>query len=297
MKKINKLLYVVLSFSILLASSGITVNAQDKDENLEKSYIQIYEEYTKKNENARTRRNLSELSEEDIRVLEEQQVDSVFYEFFRFFKDNDFTDLYKSEKSKIILKDDLNTPVYYASVDNDEKILIQIGHQKYYIHSETSGMNIRIVLSTDDVSMDLYVEEYEDSPIKEDYELFAAEPITRGAGAYWLQESGGIKGTTGGWLTVIGIVVDAGGWVATLTGNVVGGIITQVVGSALTIGSLVYKTYYTITYQSQRSDCRSYIRQRKRFYQHNNYTGYLKQITSYFHSVRPDYAGGACMGY
>ncbi|MGL5563098.1 MAG: hypothetical protein ACRDCN_10825 [Tannerellaceae bacterium] len=292
MKRKIKIPCVILCFMMLL--SGITINAEYQKTDLEDSYLQIYEEYKKKNANSRINNELNDLTESDITALEEQKVNNIFYDFFKHFKYNGFSDLQNDEKSKIILNENLNTPIYYASVNNDEKILIQIGYRKYYIHFEISDMNKKIVLTTDDISMDLYSIKYEDNLYVEQENL---NPITKGAGAYWLSEAGGIKGKTGGWLTVLSIVVSAGGWVATLTGNVVGGYISQVVSSALTIGSLVYTTYYTITYQSRRSDCTSYIRERKNFYQYSNHSGYLKQTYSYFHSVRPDYAGGACMGY
>ena len=290
-KVVSKLSIIVLISLICISTLSLNVNAISTSEDLQDTYANTYANYVLQNSKKRAA-VASSLTDGDYQRLEEKNVDPVFYDFFMLFKDTDFSDLYNCESGKISLNEKLNTPVLFLAVD-DTRIMVQISDQKYYITTETDGLNKNVTLSTKDgKSTDLYYEHHNlDSEYSDIPDAFKM------ARASWLSESGGIKGKTGGWLTVLSIVVSAGGWVATLTGNFVGGVIAQTVSSALLVGELVHCTYYTITYQSRRSDCQTYIRERKVFYQYSNYTNYLKTTYSYFHSVNPEYVGGACVGY
>ena len=290
-KVVSKLAIVVLISLICINTLSLNIHASSTPDDLQDTYANTYANYVLQNSKKRAA-VASSLTDGDYQRLEEKNVDPVFYDFFTFFKGTDFSDLYNCESGKISLSETLNTPVLFLAVD-DTRIMVQIGEQKYYIINEIKGLNKSVNLVTEDgKTTNLYYEQYDI-----EFEYSEMPDAFKMARASWLSESSGIKGKTGGWLTCIAIVVDAAGWVATFTGNIVGGIITQVVGTALLVGELYYQTYYTITYQSRRSDCQTYIRERKVFYQYSNYTNYLKTTYSYFHSVNPDYVGGACVGY
>ncbi len=260
---------------------------------MDEIYEEIYNQY--ESQNLRRRSTASTLSKENLIELQKQEVDPIFYDFFTLFSSTNFEDLYTTDSAKITVNSELNMPVLIKVKKED--LHIQIGNKNYVMELKEEGMNKWILLSIKGKTMILYSEVYEeqnseDTLIMDDFRL-----QTR-AGAYWMAESGGVKGETGGWFTVANIAVSVAGVIATLANAPLAITLSiAATGFGLTVGQARYVTLYTIKYQSQRSDCRTYIRERKVYYQYNNYTGYLKTTYYQFHATRPDYAGGACTGY
>ncbi len=289
-RKMNQILVLLLSLSLVMNSFS-KVNANGNYQvNLDEMYEDIYNQYQLQNQ--RRRSVAPTLSKENLVELQKQEVDPIFYDFFTIFSSYNFEDLYYTDSAKIIVNKELNTPIL-IKVQNEE-LHIQIGNKKYVMETKEEELNKWVLLSISGKTMVLYSEVYEnqniDIPLKDEYRLESR------SGAYWMAESGGIKGETGMWLKVLAYVTWAGSSPLIQASSSVG-IIIWLVSGAVAIGTNMYVTMYTIKYQSQRSDCRTYIRERTDYYQYNNYTGFLKTDYYYFHAERPDYAGGACMGY
>lgn len=274
------ILCFLISFSSVVAASAI------------ESVLDV--EYMNLVSSQRVQRSRSStLSENNLEELRRQNVDEDFYLFFESFSGTNFIDYISTDIGSVVINEDTDTPILIdGSINNQLRILIN--SEEYIVTKEDNLYGSNILLENKaGKHMFLHEETYDiiDLMTNENNPL-----VNSRAGAYWLPEGGGSKGKTGTWLVVLALALDAAGWVGKFNHPVVG-IVLKVVGSAVTIGSLFYVTLYTIVYQAQRSDCRSYIKQRKVFYNHSNYTEYLKTQYTYFHSVRPDYAGGACMGY
>lgn len=227
---------------------------------------------------------------EEYAALREQKVDEYFYDFFKMFKEDDFSQLFELNQTQIILNEKYNIPIYYEV--RKDVILIQIGKKEYFIETIKENLDTTVLIKTKvGKTTVLYEEKYEESEFK-----MPLSPKAR-AGAYWLRESAGIKGQTGGWLKVLSIAADAGSIIGTVTGNALFGIGSIILSVGIKVGESFYQTLWTKKYQSLRSDCKTYVRERIDFYQYNDYHGFIKRHYNYFHSSRPDYAGGSCTNY
>ena len=235
----------------------------------------------------------STLDSHNLEELRRHNVDEDFYLFFEAFSGTNFIDYLSTNAGSIVINEDSGFPILIdGSIDNQLRILI--GYEEYNITTEDNGYGVNLLLEhPNGKSMYLHEETYYNVDTMMTDNSFS---INSRAASYWLPFKGGVKGQTGSWLIVLGLALEAAGWVAKFNHGIVGTVL-KVVGTVVTVGSLYYVTLYTEIFQSQRSDCRSYIQQQKNFYNYNNYTKLLKIQTTYFHSVRPDYVGGACMGY
>lgn len=305
MRKKIKILYLIMSVILIFSSSNSIIIAKNSNSqnitNYEDLYLDIYNKYVysnsklKKNTTFSNNENIYNLSQNEVSLLKKYNVDSDFFEFFSYFKDDSFSNIRKFSNSQILLNNEHNIPIFYASIDSNQKLLVQIGMNKYYIYEKRKGPNLKIILETNNKLMNLYEESYNIN--ENNFKNTGVDITTLSNSSYWLKEGAGIKGKTGMWLTVLSVVADAGGYIAKVTGNAALGTITMLLASSTLVGSVFYQTLYTIKYQSQRSDCRTYVRERTEFYQYSNYSRFLKQTYTYFHSTRPDYAGGKCMLY
>lgn len=233
------------------------------------------------------------LDENDIKELEKHDVDKDFYLFFEAFVGSDFTNYMSTSEGSIIINEESKVPILLdGSIEN--KLIVLIGDTQYAIKQEDNLFGSNLLLEHHNgKKMYLHEETFNNAPVSNENHNPMANVRS---GAYWRSPSGPVRGKTGSWLAVLSLALEAVGWVGKFKHPVVGTIF-KAVGSAVTVGSLVYVTLYTETYQSQRSDCRTYIRQQTLYYKHSNYSGYQKTRFSFFHSVRPDYAGGSCRKY
>src|SRR5699024_4616500 len=63
--------------------------------------------------------------------------------------------------------------------------------------------------------------------------------------------------------------------------------IEYLASAGATVGSSIMTTYYIKFWQAYSNQNSTYVRERQRWYQNSNYTGFIKQRYSYFYSTRP----------
>jgi hypothetical protein len=168
---------------------------------------------------------------------------------------------------------------------NDAQYLIIQENFNYYIYSP-DGNAVPLTVSYITSGEEVYSRENNN-------EMLGKDPkTTRGS---WGQEYGPFQKTSHDWVQVVDIISVAGQIIEIV--HPVLGRITTVAADSVSIGMSYVKVYYIKYWQSYMSDCPTYVKERSRYYEDSGYSNYVAQYTSYFHSVRPDYAGGACLNY
>lgn len=192
-------------------------------------------------------------------------------------------------KKEAIINDSSNDLLMYASViDNSHMKLIIEGNVFEIVATEnnvycvsSSGETLKIMENITDDQTELI----------DDLETYSAR-----AGS-WVLVAQHIKGTNTMLLQAIAVVNTVGSIVTWKCKNKVFGAIFNIVGLFTLVGQQLTVTLYTDYDRYYKSDCTTYIKDYIRFYQYNNYTGYVGAGNSYFHSVRPDYSGQNCLAY
>ena len=195
----------------------------------------------------------------------------------------------KKKKKEAIINDSSNNLLMYASViDSNHMKLIIDGNVFEIVADEnnvycvsSSGKTLKIMENITEDPTEL---------------INNLETYSTRSGS-WVLVTQHLKGTNNMLLQAISEVSTVGGAVAWACGNALFGSIFTITGLFSYVGQKLTVTLYTDYDRYYRSDCTTYIRDYIRFYQYNNYTGYVGAGNSYFHSVRPDYSGQNCMAY
>lgn len=190
-----------------------------------------------------------------------------------------------------IISDSSNNLLIYASVidDNHMKLIIEGNifeivadkNDVYCVSSSGETLKIMENISEDETQT---IDQY-------------AEENSSARSGSWVLVTRHLKGTNTMLLQAVSEISTIGGTVAWVCGNSLFGSIFTITGLFSYIGQKMTVTLYTDYDRYYKSDCTTYIRDYIRFYQYNNYTGYVGAGNSYFHSVRPDYSGQNCMAY
>lgn len=192
-------------------------------------------------------------------------------------------------KKEAIINDSSNDLLMYASViDSNHMKLIIEGNVFEIVTDEnnvycvsSSGETLKIMENIAEDSTELI----------DDLETYSAR-----AGS-WVLVAQHLKGTNTMLLQAMSIISTVGGTVTWKCSNKVWGAIFSITGLFALVGQTLTVTLYTDYDRYYKSDCTTYIKDYIRFYQYNNYTGYVGAGNSYFHSVRPDYSGQNCLAY
>ena len=192
-------------------------------------------------------------------------------------------------KKEAIINDSSNNLLMYASViDNEHMKLIVDGNVFEIVADEN---NIYCISSSGETLK--VMENVTEDPT----ELISNPEKYSARSGSWVLGAQHLKGTNTMLLQAIAEISAVGSYVTWKCKNELFNTIFTITGIFAFIGQKLTVTLYTDYDRYYRSDCTTYIRDYIRFYQYNNYTGYVGDGNSYFHSVRPDYAGQNCMAY
>ncbi|MDX8420424.1 hypothetical protein MOZ60_10040 [Stecheria sp. CLA-KB-P133] len=189
-----------------------------------------------------------------------------------------------------IIHDTNNDLLIYADIIDDSQMTMIVEGNKYTIIADEND-----IYCISQYGESLKVMEYTpDIPSTES--LNKSEAIVASSGS-WILMAQHIKGTNTLLLQAISEIATIGGTISWLCSNSLFGAIFNILGVFSYVGQKMTVTLYTDYDRYYKSDCTTYFKDYVRFYQYNNYTGYVGAGNSYFHSVRPDYAGQNCMAY
>lgn len=223
-------------------------------------------------------------------ALKEQNVDKKFYAFFNELNGLNYLQYMSNESGAIIINEDSNMPVLLDI--STEKLIITIGTEVYTIEREIKGFENNLILRADNgKKMYLHKESYD----KINNTSVNDEMFSIMAAGTWKAETGPAYGNTSTWTYVTGIINSALGIYGIF--HPIVGAISVIAGIGLLVGAYIHVTLYTKSYFSLMSDCLTYTKQRTLYYKVSNYTEYIKTITTYYHTVNPYDAGGACPNY
>lgn len=286
MSSLKKVLTCITIISIIFQYTTIGVNAQSKsDFELKRKFNEVKKNY--KNKRAST----TNLTKEDIKYLKKEGVDRDFFQFFETFSSIDYIQYFNNEIGSVVVNTELGIPILIQY--SKDIITLSFEDIQYSISTEYDGYNSNIILYFENKQMYLYKETFigfEESSTNS--EIFR----TSKASSYWLSEGPGIKSSTTAFVTVLATIITIGGYLAEIKFPLIGKVVAKV-SFGLAVGSVFRKTYYTIKYQSKRSDCTTYIKQRTNYYEYSNYTTLKSTLYTTFHSVNPTYVGGRCALY
>ena len=192
-------------------------------------------------------------------------------------------------EKEAILNDSSNDLLIYASViDSNRMKLIADGNVFEIVADEN---NIYCVSSSGETLKVMENRTEDPTELMDNLEKYS----TRSGS--WVLGAQHLKGTNTMLLQAISEISAVGGLVAWKCKNDLFSSIFTITGIFAYIGQKLTVTLYTDYDRYYRSDCTTYVRDYIRFYQYSDYTGYAGDGNSYFHSVRPDYAGQNCMAY
>lgn len=188
-----------------------------------------------------------------------------------------------------ILKDTTNDMLIYASVIDDSSMNMIINGYEYSIVADESSV---WCVSESGDSLKVLDNTSTDDPTESYLTAINSENNTNGS---WVLAVQHLKGTNTLMLQAIGIISSVAGVIVWKCQAL--SMILNITGLFSSVGQSLSVTLYTDSDRYYMSDCTTYFKVYTRYYQYSNYTGYSGSGTSYFHSVRPDYAGQNCMAY
>ena len=190
-----------------------------------------------------------------------------------------------------ILKDTTNDMLIYASVIDDSNMNMIINGYEYSIVADDSSV---WCVSESGDSLKILDSTSTDDPTESD--LTATNSVNNTNGT-WVLAAQHLKGTSTLMLQAISEISTVGGAIAWMCKCPTLSSFFTITGIFSFIGQKCSVTLYTDSDRYYMSDCTTYFKVVTRYYQYSNYTGPAGTGTSYFHSVRPDYAGQNCMAY
>lgn len=263
-------------------------------ENDKQSYSK-YETYIK---NAKNTSNLS-ISDKN-KVMDENLPDDVKVllnsDFIPFQSIQEEMDVKLVEEKKTgnvissIFYDSNNDIYFYVEVNgNENNLLFYIDDYKYILEEENEDYYL---LSKNGNKLKFIETSFINTPTpNENIDLI--QPMSS-----WILLGNNFTKTNKEWVTVLGIIGTVTGGASLIKGaHPILGTISVITSVAATVGGQLYVTLYIRFSQYYRSDCTSYIKEVDDYYQYNNFTGFVKSNTVYFHSIRPENAGQNCMAY
>ena len=191
----------------------------------------------------------------------------------------------KSDSTSVaqISKDKTTGEYIYTELStNSNSMAIETNNNKYIFTME--GENIYM---TDDSGKKIIVSEmiYEDTPkytINGNIEEVDPSIQTRA----WSKEYGPFYKTNKSLVKILNFTSEVSGLISLIVQHPVLGTITLVTSAAGTILDSMYVTLYIKFYQRMDG---TKVKERQRWYQNSDYTGFIKERTITFDSVRPDY--------
>lgn len=247
--------------------------------------------------------DLNKFTNEDSKNIVEN-----FYDFI-YIGNEEYESLYEEADQDIITKitKDSSSEYYVLSqIDNENgTILIQINDNKYLIAQvddnivmfNESGKTITLVETVQSKTFTDIIQAEENTGfiIEDGNSIMPMEvPVSE---IKWSSYRLVGRTTNKVLVDVLGAVSLATGIAGLKISHPALGVISVISGAVSMVEDATYATLYIERYQSTAEGCSSYIREKKEYYQYSNYTGFVKSTVSYFHSIRPDQAGGKCAEY
>ncbi|MDX8418937.1 hypothetical protein MOZ60_02380 [Stecheria sp. CLA-KB-P133] len=280
MKKIAKALIAVL-VGIVVAFQPVSVYAAPESDNLslEDRYYRILASRIAKSPHLAP-------------VFEKNSLYADDFSIFSSINDKPTAEIVaeNSNTGEAIIHDTNNDLLIYTDIIDDSQLTMIIEGNRYTIIADEYD-----IYCVSESGESLKVLEYlPDNPSNEDH---SEEKMMAAASGSWILMAQHIKGTNTLLLQAISEIVTISGLVSWNCICPAIGRILVIVGIFTLVGQKKTVTLYTDYDRYYKSDCTTYFRDYVRFYQYNNYTGYAGDGYSYFHSVRPDYAGQNCLAY
>ncbi|WP_285767229.1 hypothetical protein [Peribacillus sp. SI8-4] len=196
---------------------------------------------------------------------------------------NDIIYQEESEESISVIQHDINQDIYTFIEANQETgdVIFIIDGIPFKIKLE-EGENVNLYSESGQI-LPLLITEYVDfNPYSED---ITQSPMARAA---YGKERGPFKKTNKALVEIL-TVVSAGTAAASFKlKHPVLGTISGITGIVGFIGDKVYKTFYIKFWQSNKIGDSTYVKERRNYYQYNNYSsGFVKSYTTYFYSSQP----------
>ena len=252
----------------------------------------------------------SDINQIDEKTIEEGPFKNEFSELNEIRQKPEGKVIEKSEdsyNSEAIVYDSSNNLYLYGKVVSDSEMLLLINGVEYTVVIDGSSIDL---VSENGNRLRVYefapdnTENVETQTDPSSQQLFAecssAQVSSNGS---WILLAQHLKGTSTMLLQAVSEVSFMSGivcWACQSLGaaglGIVGGAL-NIVSLFSYIGEKMTVTLYTDYDKYCKGDCITYIHEYIRYYQYNNYSGYAGVADSYFHSVRPDYAGQNCLAY
>ncbi|MEG0296712.1 MAG: hypothetical protein RR620_08325 [Clostridium sp.] len=189
----------------------------------------------------------------------------------------------KKSQSIIALNTDTDTYILIEANNVSGKLVYIVNGEEFEFVQDRDNINL---VSRNGYVLPVLITEYEDKGLVENEfrQYLSQDNLVKTS---FGREYGPFEKTNKVIVDVLGVVSLATGVLGYKIKHPVLGIISIVTGAISTIGGNSYATLYIQYYQSYATNDPTYVKQRERFYNYNNYTGFVKERTWYFHSSRP----------